>query len=69
MKGRRSFDNRAPRSPARLLLLWVAAATLGLAIAAFPDDSDPLRELAAQPPLAVSATFTHPGPQVVYAAP
>lgn len=69
MKKQSSFPNRVRQSSARLLLLGVAAATLGLAIAAFPAANDPLRELAAQPPLAESATFTHPGPQVLYAAP
>jgi hypothetical protein len=69
MKDQSSFRNHARRSSARLLLLGTAAATLSLAIAALPAGKDPLRELPAQPASSASAAFTHPGPQVLYAAP
>ena len=61
--------NRARHSPERLLRLAATAATLGLAAAVFAAGSDPMQELADQPLASATAAFTHPGPQVLYAAP
>jgi hypothetical protein len=70
MKGRSSFRKRAPRSPLLLFLCLAAATVVGVSVGAIlPAGNDPLRELPAQSQLPASAAFTHPGPQVLYAAP